>query len=321
MPASILRVATTIALTLILVACAGAAPASPLASHRPWRHRPSRRRPRRQRRPRWRRLRLHPPSATPVPERPAGWTATGDMLANRDAHTATLLLDGRVLVTGGTTDTDVTSLAEVFDPASETWIAAGEMTEPRYNHTATLLGDGRVLVAGGVGSATAEIYDPKAGTWSRDREHEVDPKPGDGNRPPRRQGPRGRREHQPQPRRRDRLCRALRPGDREVDPDREAGRGSLWSYRDPVARWDRHGRGRRRGWRRQPDDAIRRSSQPNGTTRPAGPGSRPARSPKAAPSTPRPCCSMARSSRPDKAARDRLSGTTPGAVRGRSPET
>lgn len=88
------------------------------------------------------------------------------MLANRDAHTATLLLDGRVLVAGGTTDTDVSSTAEVFDPASETWSGAGEMSEPRYNHAATLLGDGRVLVVGGVGSATAEIYDPKAGTWS-----------------------------------------------------------------------------------------------------------------------------------------------------------
>ena len=77
-----------------------------------------------------------------------------------------MLLDGTVLVAGGTTDADASSLAEIFDPASETWIAVGEMKEPRYNHTATLLADGRVLVAGGVGSATAEIYDPNTSTWS-----------------------------------------------------------------------------------------------------------------------------------------------------------
>jgi hypothetical protein len=45
------------------------------------------------------------------------------------------------------------------------------MTTARYVHTAVLLPNGKVLVAGGVDAggnvvATAELYDPVAGTWS-----------------------------------------------------------------------------------------------------------------------------------------------------------
>ena len=54
----------------------------------------------------------------------------------------------------------------------------GKLNTARYQHTATLLADGRVLVVGGLDkregydadrfytTATAELYDPKSGTWA-----------------------------------------------------------------------------------------------------------------------------------------------------------
>jgi hypothetical protein len=60
-------------------------------------------------------------------------------------------------------------------PAAGTWTATGSMTIARKLHTATLLPDGKVLVAGGMDSnddaswkalASAELYDPRTGTWS-----------------------------------------------------------------------------------------------------------------------------------------------------------
>jgi hypothetical protein len=96
------------------------------------------------------------------------------MMLRRLSHTATLLADGRVLITGGVGNdgSDLTA-SEVFDPKTGTFASTGSMRDARLYHTATLLSDGRVLVAGGGGDytnllfiASAEIYDPKAGTFS-----------------------------------------------------------------------------------------------------------------------------------------------------------
>ena len=105
------------------------------------------------------------------------WTLMGNMADSRMAHTATLLKDGRVLVTGGFSHPMhpptgvVLAAAEIYDPATGTWSAAANMSTPRMFHSATLLGDGRVLVAGGtadgaVALSSAEIYDPAGNTWS-----------------------------------------------------------------------------------------------------------------------------------------------------------
>ncbi len=97
---------------------------------------------------------------------PPSWASTGAMLMTRQNHTATLLPDGKVLVTGGYDGFSFTTMAEVYDPASGTWSATGAMASSHYPYyTATLLPDGKVLVTGGFG-ADAELYDAASGAWS-----------------------------------------------------------------------------------------------------------------------------------------------------------
>jgi hypothetical protein len=97
--------------------------------------------------------------------------ATGDMTTERESHTATLLGDGRVLVTGGArlqgTTWETLQTAEIYDPGSATFSPTGDMVKPRSFHTATLLSNGKVLVTGGnVGGVTAELYDPVTGSFA-----------------------------------------------------------------------------------------------------------------------------------------------------------
>jgi Galactose oxidase, central domain len=99
------------------------------------------------------------------------WTGTGRMTVGRFEHAATLLPDGRVLVTGGDTDNTATlDSAELYDPATGSWSPTGRMTEARTYQTATLLPNGKVLVAGGADLTTplvsAELYDPAIGVWT-----------------------------------------------------------------------------------------------------------------------------------------------------------
>lgn len=92
------------------------------------------------------------------------WTATGSLHEGRAGHTATLLLDGSVLVAGGYAMNDSPTSAELYDPQTGGWTTTGNMIEARSEHTATLLRDGTVLVAGSL--ASAELYDPVSRTWT-----------------------------------------------------------------------------------------------------------------------------------------------------------
>ncbi len=98
------------------------------------------------------------------------WSAAGSMSTGRYYHTATLLTDGTVLVTGGYNSGGYLSGCELYDPATGLWSAAGSLSTVRYIHTATLLTDGTVLVTGGYNSSGnlsgCELYDPATGLWS-----------------------------------------------------------------------------------------------------------------------------------------------------------
>ena len=79
----------------------------------------------------------------------------GPLVADRlDEHsargpTATLLPDGRVLVTGGHDGTGAWAARKSTIRRSGTWSPTAAMSTARSGHTATLLTDGRVLVSGG----------------------------------------------------------------------------------------------------------------------------------------------------------------------------
>lgn len=106
------------------------------------------------------------------------FTLTGSLLTARCDHSATLLQNGTVLIAGGYyvgNGLPTITASEIYDPTTGTFSAAGPLGTGRYGHSATLLADGLVLVAGGVNSnngynfvtlASAELYDPVAGTFS-----------------------------------------------------------------------------------------------------------------------------------------------------------
>ena len=96
--------------------------------------------------------------------------AAGAMVVGRMSHAATLLQNGKVLITGGYNGGYLGS-AELYDPDLGTFVAtSGEMTAARAEHTATTLANGHVLVVGGNSGTTiagsAEIYDPSEDTFT-----------------------------------------------------------------------------------------------------------------------------------------------------------
>src|SRR2546421_225381 len=109
----------------------------------------------------------------PIPLAHSGtWSLAGDMHTGRQDHTASLLTNGTVLITGGLgVNVNTLASAELYDPNTGTWSPTGSMSTPRVYHTATLLNSGTLLVAGGQSGgngylASAELYDPSTGAWS-----------------------------------------------------------------------------------------------------------------------------------------------------------
>ncbi len=94
------------------------------------------------------------------------FVSAGQMVS--DASTATLLLDGRVLVAGGFD----TAFVQIFDPARGTFTRIADMPNAHsMGARASRLADGRVLVTGGWSqmrraSAYAHLYDPRTDAWT-----------------------------------------------------------------------------------------------------------------------------------------------------------
>jgi S-formylglutathione hydrolase FrmB len=105
--------------------------------------------------------------------RTGSFSPTGSMGESRAGAGATLLADGRVLITGGFSRDGSPCLAsaEIYEPTSGTFHPTVPMSQPRCSHTATLLADGRVLITGGGnglsadGQDSAEIFDPKTSSF------------------------------------------------------------------------------------------------------------------------------------------------------------
>jgi N-acetylneuraminic acid mutarotase len=85
------------------------------------------------------------------------WSETAPGMGGRQGHTATLLLDGRVLLMGGQGDQGLQQGATLYDPTQNSWVAAAPPVVLRRSHSATALPDGRVLILGGDGASAAEV--------------------------------------------------------------------------------------------------------------------------------------------------------------------
>jgi len=105
-------------------------------------------------------------------ETAGAFSLTGSLATPRESHTATQLLDGRVLVAGGYDGTDATSNSELYNALSGLFTQTGSMATARFQQTATRLNTGRVLLAGGLSRypstplAAAELYDAANGQFS-----------------------------------------------------------------------------------------------------------------------------------------------------------
>jgi hypothetical protein len=110
-------------------------------------------------------------SSTYDPPKIAQSETTGSMHYARNQHEAILLVDGRVLVTGGYNGSFRTKRCEIYNPEKKAWKETDFMWESRTNHTMTILDDGQVYVTGGsrlngASSPWFEKFDPTTELWS-----------------------------------------------------------------------------------------------------------------------------------------------------------
>jgi len=122
-------------------------------------------------------------SAAAVYDPVAQTTTTLAMASPRAGHGASVMGNGKVLITGGLSALDLANplslftgllqSTEIFDPATNTFGPGPNMLEQRALHTSTTLTNGQVLVAGGIStflgipnvSATAYRFNPTTNSF------------------------------------------------------------------------------------------------------------------------------------------------------------
>lgn len=113
------------------------------------------------------------------------WSPGPNLPKARALHNASLLPDGRVLITGGIEVTvvfglpipSVSSDSQIYDPVSNTLSAGPSYTSGSALHAQLTLPNGKVLIAGGLNIDLAQLnftpldqthlYDPNTNTWTQ----------------------------------------------------------------------------------------------------------------------------------------------------------
>ncbi|MED6335278.1 MAG: kelch repeat-containing protein [Planctomycetota bacterium] len=112
------------------------------------------------------------------------WSAGPDLPKGRVGHQASILPDGRVLITGGLEvgsvfgipTPELSSDCRIYDPTSNTLSAAAQFSDPRALHAQLVLPDGRVLLNGGFDGnllllsfnplTSTRLYTPATNSWT-----------------------------------------------------------------------------------------------------------------------------------------------------------
>lgn len=98
------------------------------------------------------------------------FTNVPNMTVSRGDHSATLLNDGKVFISGGYGSSNYLNSTEIYDPVANTFTQKRSMSSRRAYHSSILLNDGTVLIVGGYSSTaylnTAEIYNPSTNLYT-----------------------------------------------------------------------------------------------------------------------------------------------------------
>ena len=98
------------------------------------------------------------------------WDIVASINIGRDNHRATILNDGKVLITGGEISGSTTNQCEIYDPTLNTWEIVAQMNERRSLHAVILLKNGNVFISGGSNGDSpllnsCEVYDVSTNEW------------------------------------------------------------------------------------------------------------------------------------------------------------